>query len=51
MIRALAEIACIAAVMAGFYLAWPPLAFIVGGFTGLLWLGISGGRNDADSTG
>jgi len=46
-IRQLCELACIASIVAGCYLAWTPLAYIVGGLVGLLWLAIDGDRNGA----
>jgi len=46
MTRAITEVLCIGSIVAGFYLAWPPLAYIVGGVVGLLWLAISGSTGD-----
>lgn len=38
MIRQLLELGCLGLVGTGCYLAWPPLAYIVCGGVGLLWL-------------
>lgn len=51
MTRSAIELCCLGCVVAGFYQAWPPLGFIVGGAIGLAWLVLTGDRFNADSNG